>query len=53
MILESEFGTLPGFTPTLDTVIDFMTTVRSAINTWFHASFNLYTYVGRSMCTFN
>ena len=38
LILESEFGTLPGFTPTLDTVIDFMTTVRSAISTWPHAS---------------
>ena len=31
LILESEFGTLPGFTPALDVVIEFLTTVRSMI----------------------
>ena len=32
LVLESEFGTLPGFTPALDAVIDFLTTVRSAVS---------------------
>ena len=31
LILESEFGALPGFTPAVDTVVDFLTTVRSTI----------------------
>ena len=31
LILESEFGALPEFTPALDTVINFLTTVRSTI----------------------
>ena len=28
LLLESEFGVLPGFTPAVDAVIDFVTTVR-------------------------
>ena len=32
LILESEFGTLPGFKPALDTVTDFIITVRSTIH---------------------
>ena len=31
LILESEFGALPEFTPALDAVINFLTTVRSTI----------------------
>ena len=31
LILEYEFGALPGFTPAVDAVIEFLTTVRSAI----------------------
>ena len=33
LILESEFGTLPGFTPALDTVRDFLATVRCTLST--------------------
>ena len=32
LILESEFGTLPGFTPALDTVRDFLATVRCTLS---------------------
>ena len=32
LVLESEFGTLPGFSPALDAVIDFLTTVRPIIS---------------------
>ena len=32
LILESEFSTLPRFKPALDTVTDFMITVRSTIH---------------------
>ena len=28
LLLESEFGVLPGFTPAVDAVIDYVTTVR-------------------------
>ena len=28
LMLESEFGALPGFTPAVDAVVDFLTTVR-------------------------
>ena len=28
LLLESEFGVLPGFTPAVDAVINFVTTVR-------------------------
>ena len=31
LILESEFGPLSGFTPALDTVIDFLATVRCTL----------------------
>ena len=31
LMLEYEFGTLPGFTPAVDAVIDFLTTVRSTV----------------------
>ena len=31
LIVESEFGTLPGFTPALDTVTEFLTTVRCTL----------------------
>lgn len=32
LVLESEFGALPGFSPALDAVIDFLTTVRAIIS---------------------
>ena len=32
LVLESEFGALPEFTPALDAVIDFLTTVRPPMN---------------------
>ena len=32
LILESEFGALPGITPAVDAVIEFLNTVRSTIN---------------------
>ena len=32
LVLESEFGALPEFSPALDAVIDFLTTVRLIIN---------------------
>ena len=31
LILEYEFGTMPGFTPAVDTVIDLLNTVRPTI----------------------
>ena len=33
LLLESEFGVLPGFTPAVDAVIDFVTTVRFIVCT--------------------
>ena len=32
LVLESEFGALSGFSPALDAVIDFLTTVRSIVS---------------------
>ena len=32
LLLESEFGVLPGFTPAVDVVIDFVTKVRFIVS---------------------
>ena len=32
LLLESEFGTLPGVTPSVDAVIDFVTIVRFVVS---------------------